>query len=340
MAAESGRNSAGLIEDLVKNGPSYNVWQAIWLGENLTAKVNPDRKEYLLDQKGMKFKPDDRYEYPPRDIRSVSFEDSTMTFVLTFMGLYGINSPLPRCYHEHVAFQKRIMGEGEVPIQNFLDIFNNRFYWLYYNTWKKYRYYLHLNSGKPDNKITERISSFTGRELFRKTGESTLNDFILLKFSGIFSSKVRSKAGLKILLSFIFPDHKMKIRQFVPKWIELTDTPVLGSDDNLLGKTSFAGKYTLDRMSRICIEIGPVTFEDYLGFLPGTINSDKLKELLKLYLNDGIEFDFLFKIKSETIAGVSWNDERLKLGSTLWMGKPEEEIQNVYLSYEEIIKPN
>ncbi|MCW8806371.1 MAG: type VI secretion system baseplate subunit TssG [Ignavibacteriaceae bacterium] len=342
MAAESGRNSSGLIEDLVKNGPSYNIWQAIWLSENLTGKLNPDRKEFLLDQKGLNFRPDDKYEYPPKDIRSISFDNDIITFVLTFMGLYGINSPLPRCYHEPVSMQQRLLGSGEVPLQNFFDIFNNRFYWLYYNSWKKFRYYLYLNSGRPNNKITERISSFTGRELFKRTGESNLNDFLLLKFSGIFSLRTRNKAGLLILLKFIFPNYKIKIREFVPRWIELSGAPSLGDDNFSLGKNSFAGKYILDRMSRICIEIGVVTFEEYLGFLPGTKNSDKLKELLKLYLNDGLEFDFLFKINSNTILDVSWNDQRLKLGSTLWMGKPKESEEKVYLSYEEItgIRPS
>jgi type VI secretion system protein ImpH len=104
----------------------------------------------------------------------------------------------------------------------------------------------------------------------------------------------------------------------------------------MLGVNSYAGRYTIDYMSRICIEIGPVTFEEYLDFLPGTLQAKRLTELLKLYLNDGLEFDFEFKIKSDTIVNISWDDERLKLGSTLWMGKPDLEEIKVYLNYEEL----
>jgi type VI secretion system protein ImpH len=236
METESRRDTSGLIADLVKDGPSYNVWQAIWLGENITSKFHPERKDYLLEQKGLNFRPDDRYEYPPKDIKSVSFENGYMTFVLTFMGLYGINSPLPRCYHEQVAFQQRILGIGDVPLQNFFDIFNNRFYWLYYNAWKKYRYQLYLNKISSGNKITERLGAFTGKELFNRVEDSGLNDFILLKFSGIFSSKVRNKASLKILLTFLYPDYQLNIREFVPKWIELSEIPALGDEDSRLGK--------------------------------------------------------------------------------------------------------
>ena len=124
MGTEIRRNTSGLKDDLVKNGPSYNVWQAIWIAENITKKDNPNRKDYLLEQTGLKFRPFEKYEYPPTDIKSVSYDEGIFTFILTFLGLYGINSPLPRCYHDQVDFQQRTIGAGDVPLQNFLDIFN------------------------------------------------------------------------------------------------------------------------------------------------------------------------------------------------------------------------
>lgn len=342
MGTDLGRNisnlnlqSQQLIEDLVKNGPAFNVWHAVWMTENITKKLHPNRKDYLLDQMGIKFRPFESYAYPPKDIQSITFNNNIITFVLTFMGLYGINSPIPRCYHEQVAVQLRTFGAGEVQLQSFLDIFNDRFYWLYYQSWKKYRFYLYLNSDL-NNKITERINSFTGGGLFSKKKEKTIHDFALLKFSGIFSQRVRNKSGLNILLSYFFPNFKMKIKEFVPRWIRLSDIPQLGDEGNKLGINSYVGEYTVDYMSRICIEIGTVTFEEYLDFLPGTVQSKRLIELLKLYLNDGLEFDFEFKIKSDTITNVSWNDDRLKLGSTLWMGNPGLEEIKVYINYEEL----
>lgn len=342
MEADLGRNTAGLdhhtkklIEELVQQGPGYNVWHAVWLAENITKKLNPNRKDFLLDQEGLNFRPWEKYEYPPRDIKSIQSDDGNLTFILTFLGLYGVNSPVPRCYHEQVAVQQRTLGSDGVPIQNFLDIFNNRFYWLYYQSWKKYRFYLFLN-GDTNNKITQRINSFTGRGLFSKVKENTLNDFALLKFSGLYTQRVRNKAGLKILLSYLFPNFEIKIKENVPRWIQLTDIPKLGEEGNQLGINSYCGESTIDFMSRICLEIGPVTFEEYLNFLPGTFQAKRLTELLKLYLNDGLEFDFQFIIKSDTIIMVSWDDERLKLGSTLWVGKPGLEEMKVYIHYEEM----
>jgi type VI secretion system protein ImpH len=323
-----------ILNDLITNGPTYHVWQAVWLSESLTRESNPDRKDYLLDQKGIRLRPHHNYEYPPRDIKSISYVKDEITFILTFLGLYGINSPLPRCYHEQIPIQEKILGEGNIPLQNFLDIFNNRFYWLYYQSWKKYRFYLHINSSN-ENKISERINAFIGKGIFSHTRTSRISDFSLLKYAGIISQRVRNSEGLRILLSHLFPELTIKIIENVPHWVELADIPALGTEDFILGENSYLGNSTIDYMNRICLEIGPISFEDYLNFLPGTLNEKKLSELLKLYLNDGLEYDIKFKVKADTITSVSWNDDRLKLGSSFWLGKPKQEDINVYLKNEE-----
>ncbi len=336
MGSGNRRDTSRITDDILQHGAEYHVWQAVWLCENITRKDYPDRKEYLLDQKGIKFRPHQHYDYPPRDIRSVSIENGEIKFILNFLGLYGINSPLPRCYHEQIAFQENILGEGNIPLQNFLDIFNNRFYWLYYQSWKKYRFYLYLNGGE-NNKITERINSFIGRGVFTRNFSSGLSDFTLLKYAGVFSQRVRNKEGLRILLSHLFPHFKINVKEFVLHWVELADGPTLGSGNLLLGLNSFAGRSTIDYQSRICIEIGPISFEDYLEFLPGSENAKKLNELLKLYLNDGLEYNLKFKIIADTIISVAWNDDRLRLGSTYWLGKPLIDFFDVNIKNEEFI---
>ncbi|MEE9430004.1 MAG: type VI secretion system baseplate subunit TssG [Melioribacteraceae bacterium] len=343
METTFGRNFTRLIKDLQKNGPLYNVWQAVYLGEVISKQLYPDRNVNILDQKGLNFRPYENYIYPPTDLRSVSFNDNELTYVLNFLGLYGINSPLPRCYHEQIPMQQSIFGANEVPLQNFLDIFNNRFYWLNYQAWKKYKYYYHLREGN-DNKTAQRINAFIGRGTNFVKKESKISHYTLLKFSGLLSNRVRNKAGLLIILNYIFPFIKIRIKEFVPKWVMFSEIPKLGSSNNgeslRLGVNSFIGESTLDYMSKICIEIGTISFEKYLTFTPNSENSEKLKELLDLYLNDGLEYDVKIILKSETITEVDWNDDRIKLGSSLWLGTPKEETSIVYYTHEEYTKGN
>ena len=343
METTLGQNFTRLAEDLKKNGTSYNVWQAVYLGEIITKHLHPDRQEYNLDQKGLRFRPHQDYSYPPTDLRSIKIEDNEISYVLNFLGLYGINSPLPRCYHDQVAMQQSIFGENEVPLQNFLDIFNNRFYWLYYQSWKKYKYYFYFNEGST-NKVTERINAFIGRGPNFVKKESKISHFALLKFSGFLSNRVRNKSGLLIMLNYVFPFIKINIKQFIPKWIKFSKIPRLGKSDNndslRLGENTFIGESALDFMSRICIEIGPISFNQYLTFTPNSENAEKLKELLDVYLNDGLEYDVKISIKSDTITDIDWKDDRLKLGSSLWLGKPNDKSSSVYYTYEDYLVSN
>src|SRR4030042_3332844 len=176
MGTDIRENSSSVIDDLVKNGPSYNVWQAVRIADSIVRKAN--KGDLISEQVNLKFRPYEKYEYPPSDIREICYNEGVITFVLTFLGLYGINSPLPRCYHEQVDFLQRILGEGQVPLQNFLDIFNNRFYWLYYQSWKKYRFYVQFNSHE-NNDIIQRLNSFSGRGFFGKNPDSSLSDYVL-----------------------------------------------------------------------------------------------------------------------------------------------------------------
>jgi predicted component of type VI protein secretion system len=55
---------------------------------------------------------------------------------------------------------------------------------------------------------------------------------------------------------------------------------------------------------------------------------------MALYLNDGLEYDVRFILKSDSIGHVSWSDRRLKLGVSFWMGRPQSGTVDVYYTYE------
>jgi len=112
MDTQNRKDLTGLIQDLEKKAPEYNVFYAIYLAEKISKKIHPDRDDSIFDQKGLRFRPYENYIFPPTDIRAFEYNEKIMTFVLNFMGLYGINSPLPRCYHEQVPFQQNIHGSG------------------------------------------------------------------------------------------------------------------------------------------------------------------------------------------------------------------------------------
>jgi type VI secretion system protein ImpH len=341
METGARKDFARLIEDLKTSGPQYSVFRAIYLAEKLSKAVHPDRDDEKLDQKGLRFRPYEQYVFPSRDIHSFEWKDETMSFVLTFMGLYGIDSPLPRCYHEQVAQQQSIHGAGNVPLQNFLDMFNNRFYWLYYQAWKKYRYFLQFKD-EPYSRIVERIFSFAGLSYQRKSAFGPIPRFKWLRLSSILSHRIRNKSGLLLFLQEFFPEIKFGLKEYIPRRVELEERPKLGHSFGeyafRLSRNSVIGGSKIDYMGRVCLDIGPMDFTDYLEFTPGSQKLTLLRDLLDIYLNDGLEYDMRFIIRSSTIQRLPLADRRQKLGLSCWIGKPRDEFVEVYYKAERLGK--
>jgi type VI secretion system protein ImpH len=91
-------------------------------------------------------------------------------------------------------------------------------------------------------------------------------------------------------------------------------------------------------VSKIRIQIGPISFDEYLKFIPGGKKSLLLKELVEIYLNDNIEFDVEFIIATEGMGLLKWDDSRLRLGQSMWLGKPAEKFVRVHYSYEKLLR--
>jgi len=333
------QNFADLIADLEKNAPLYSVFFAIYLAERLSKTVHPDRDDEKFDQKGLRFRPYEQYVFPSRDIHSFEWKDETMSFVLTFMGLYGIDSPLPRCYHEQVAQQQNVHGAGNVPLQNFLDMFDNRYYWLYYQAWKKYRYFLQLKED-PGNRMLERLFAFAGLAHQRKSMAGSIPKFKWLRLSSLLSHRVRNKIGLLLFLQEFFPDVPFGLKEYVPRRVELEERPKLGLPFReravCLSRNSVIGRSKTDYMGRVCLDVGPIDFTGYLEFIPGSRNLTLLTDLLDIYLNDGLEYDLRFIIRSSTIQRLPLEDRRQRLGISHWVGQPQNTHAEVYYPHERL----
>ncbi|MCI0515804.1 type VI secretion system baseplate subunit TssG [candidate division KSB1 bacterium] len=338
MAAGSGENISRIVEDLTLNYPAYHMFYALYLAEKLIREWYPNLEIEKFDQTGIKIRPYEHHSFYPVSIRGFSYADQQLNFVINLYGLYGPDSPLPRCYHEEVSLQKKMHRDGS-PLRDFFDIFNNRFYWLYYQAWKKYRYYLQLTDD-PNNKSLQRILTFIGLGPDFVKEKPTVNVYRLMQLSGILSSRIRNKQGLLILLREFWRQFNFQIKEFVPGMVLVAERPVLSSKSGdralKLGGFSLVGERICDYMSRICLEIGPMNFSDYLEFLPDGASIKLLNELLQLYLNDKLEFDIKCIIRAETIKPMRLSDKQVRLGQSIWLGTPKTDDVEVELKYEQM----
>src|SRR4030095_8130626 len=89
-------------------------------------------------------RPHDGLSFPAADVHSleVSVDERDVRLLVTFLGLYGVDSALP-------AYFGTAAGEEESrALRAFLDIFGHRLYVLLYESWKKYRVALGEDGGR------------------------------------------------------------------------------------------------------------------------------------------------------------------------------------------------
>jgi type VI secretion system protein ImpH len=279
---------------------------------------------------------------------------------LTFMGLYGVSSPLPSYFVDPITLRKVEYFE----LKKFLDIFTHRLYSLFYRSWKKYRHYAQFRPDLPDD-YTLRLLALTGqwphRSKVRMAGESSDFNLRRIPYARYLGNRVRSAKGLEQLLRGYFGFKRVKVRQFTPAWVDIPMKTQLGLGGTALGVSARIGDRMLDRVSRFTVEIGPLERPVFNGFLPtseavmavfrkpkeepgndpdrgakgpgrnGAAKApdllEQVRELIDAYLRDPIDYEV--KVLLEPEAGVlpALGTDHARMGMGIWLGEaPAQEI--------------
>jgi type VI secretion system protein ImpH len=139
--------------------------------------------------------------FPESDIHSLSYDTESEMFsmVATFLGLYGVSSPLPTFYTEDLMDDVR---EDITVGKDFLDIIHRIFYRHLIAGFEKYKLDLQAFEAKSPTALNRLYSLMgLGEVAFRQAVPDARS---LLRYTGLFAHFPRSAAGLKTLLSDYF----------------------------------------------------------------------------------------------------------------------------------------
>ncbi|MDB5049603.1 MAG: hypothetical protein JWO30_2674 [Fibrobacteres bacterium] len=271
---------------------------------------------------------------------------------LTFMGLYGVSSPLPSYFTDPITLRKIEYFE----LKKFLDIFTHRLYSLFYRSWKKYRHYAQYDPKRPDD-YTLRLLALTGQWPRRKgkahvQGESAEFNLRRIPYARFLGNRVRSAKGLQQLLRGYFGFEKVTIRQFESSWVEIPVKARLGDGLVTLGKSTRLGDRMQDRLSRFTVEIGPLPRSTFNSFLPseremlgdslgrkrgeGAAAAPKgaetgllsqVREIIDAYLRDPLDYQVKVILQPEQDEIPALGSEHARMGMGIWLGeRPTGEI--------------
>jgi type VI secretion system protein ImpG len=319
MAESTWQSSSPLMQDLLSRGHEFSFNQIMRLARIvLGAGAVPELPKASCREQ-LRIRPELSLAFPAADVAKVQRcgqDGAELLVTATFLGLYGVSSPLPTHYTEYLLEERA--ADSSVS-RDFLDIIHQRLYQLYFQAWSKYR--LFVGVAEADSWLDrERLFCLIG--LGEKELRSSLPDaWSLVRYAGLLTGFPRSAQGLLTLLRDALGMRAVEIEQCVLRKVPVPadQQMCLGLSSTRLGLDTFLRSEMPDRMGKLRIWLGPLSKEDFDSFLPGTLQHEKLAGLVRLYLNEPLEFDLKLTLAAGQARPIRLGDpEGPRLGLNTW----------------------
>lgn len=321
----------GVYRRLLEEGHRFQFSQAVRLLELLFPETPSPGETTDVAGQPIRLRPSADLVFPPTDVKRVEqvAGDRTQVHVaVTFLGLYGVDSPLPYYFYERLARKT----EETAPHRDFLDIFNHRLYAFFYRAWKKYRPGLHYRDGGRD-RHSRRFVSLAGLGTPHALDDVSLSSMRLAAQAGVLAPQARNAAGLEALVGAFFDVFEVEVIENVPRWVPIPSRTGLGDGDFQLGTEATIGEQIYDRSGKFRLRLGPMGVEQYLDLLPGGEDVSKLQTLVRLYAPDYLDFDIELRIRSEDLPTTRLGESGTRLGYTTSAGQPRAPITSRVVKY-------
>lgn len=257
-----------VLANILNEAHRYHFHQLVFLLEQLLpGDVGTDR---------IRFRPDSSLAFPSSDVRRVTLnQDQQVEVLVRFMGLYGVDSPLPQYFLDDVTEG----GSSGDRLGAFLDIFNQRLYQLLHQVWKKKNLFTSLDETGLYHRL---ISGMTG-QYWNKTHDA-------MAFGGSFLGQARDVESIEHMLRDALSLEELDVDPDVVTWIAVEDGLVLDGTQ-ALGLETCLGDALPVIGRKVGVKIGPVDQETSQSLQPNGDIGEQMANLLKAYLPEGVDFD-------------------------------------------------
>ena len=322
MAAATRDATADLTEAALQGAAGFEFGQLVRLLRRQA------RRDGLDPDNALRFRPALGLDLPrARVVEAKRSEDGRRyDIATTFLGLYGVASPLPAFYTEDLIDAAQ---DDRTGAQAFLDLIHQHLYGLYCRAMEKYR--------------PLQLSVEDGRELFRDLlcalvglRDETLREALpqgdsLLRYIGLLGVRMRSAEGLETLLqaAFALP---VDVGQCVQREVRIPPRSRLrlGEQANLLGGNALLGHFVDDATGKIRVTLGPVDGERFNGLINDAEQWRLLVALIRFYVRGPLECELVVRLKPGSLPPARLGERGgNQLGSNSWLhgGDVSEELQ-------------
>ena len=338
-----------LVERLLSRGWEFPFFQAIWLLERYCSDRLPVGDRGPVAKEAFRFRPDVAMGFPASDVRRITerteaaADTSYYQVDVTFMGLYGVSSPLPIHYaidilrsvdkfsaaesqqNETTAGGERqtaLSETGSSPARDFLDIFHHRLISLFYRSWLKYRY--DVSFGIPGrNVITDYLLWLIGCPGGFDNATLGVSPIRMIRYAGILTQRPRSGVTLEGMLGDYWKDVAVEVEQCVGRWVPLSQADMnrAGVANSTMGVDLTVGEQVYDLSGAFNISMGPMNWTTYLSFLPDGTCFEQTRSLVQLFCADPLSFTIELSLNAGEVPEMQLSSgaEAARLGFTSWV---------------------
>jgi type VI secretion system protein ImpH len=294
--------------------------------------------------------------FPPSAIADLAPPGlGTRVPVLTqaFFGLIGPSGVLPRHYTDLLLRLDATREPERGALREWLDLFTHRLLSLFHRAWEKYRfpvvYERHDRDSGDLDPFSRTLFSFVGlgtpsllgrlvvsREVADESATieeplARVDDLALVYYAGILAHRPRNAIGLEAMVGDYF-GLTARVAQHVGQWLALEPgaRTRLGAGDNhnRLGAGAVLGESVWDVQGKICIQLGPLRYAQFVEFLPDRdpVVERKafflLAHLARLYVGQDLDFDVKLILRGDEVPDCileETQDVGPRLGWNTWL---------------------
>lgn len=267
--------------------PYMNFYRFCQLLEENHPKAPIIGSGWLVGDEPIRFRPHPGMGFPAGEIRGMDDHDPPRppAVRVAFMGLYGVESPLPTHYSDDIA-QRR---EGVEATEDFLDIFNHRLIAQYYRIWRKYSYPATFRAGGTDN-TSQYLLGLAGLGI---PGCAAVAAAPLSRFLALLPGMMlpgRSGEGMEALVALLAPGTRATVYHHDPCRIPLSQPLAMSVRQPVsLQHRPVMGTHATDVNGQVLLQLATEKSDEVRGWLPGGELFSDLMALLHVWLGSHLD---------------------------------------------------
>ena len=256
------------------------------------------------------------------------------------IGLLGPEGPMP--YHiTRWAYDRLSVrwfrgdtdaAQSDTAFIDFCDLLQHRMIALFYRAWADSRPSIQIER-KANGRIHAMSAALAGLYLPRVGTTDRNRDAVAMRQSGVLGHQVHGPERLSGFLSECLGT-SVHVNEFHASWMTLPKDiqTSVNAKHSQLGTTAVIGSRVFDRQGAVEIRVGPLTFQEYQDFLPGSEKRHAVRRALDYALSREFSVTLRLVLTKQEIPQAKIGES--VLGQTAWLApKGSEDAKDYAFPY-------